>query len=187
MPFRVLCAVSPWLRSFWWFRCTLLFVQLFASRVSSHCKHDMGTLLWLNAGTLERAPTLLFDGLVRCSAHGRSFARLRYMKTIGCGSFLPYSIRCQVSSIKLVPALSLSSVWNSIETWFQHQAREQALMEWNNPLLNGLYSTRPALFWGPDYHANYQTPMPIIDLPVHFPIMNYRPAKKFWTVSLKGV
>ena len=50
--------------------CTLLFVQLFASSASSHCKHDMGALLWLNAETLERAPTSLFGRLVRCSAHG---------------------------------------------------------------------------------------------------------------------
>ena len=27
----------------------LLFVQFFASRASSCCKHDMGALLWLNA------------------------------------------------------------------------------------------------------------------------------------------
>ena len=61
------------------FRCMLLFVQLFASRALSRCKHDMGTLSWLNAEPLERAPTPLFDRLVRCSAHGLSFVRLRYM------------------------------------------------------------------------------------------------------------
>ena len=38
---------------------------------SSHCKHDMGTLSWLNVETLERAQ--------RCSAHGRSFARPWYI------------------------------------------------------------------------------------------------------------
>ena len=38
----------------------------------------MGTLLWLNAVTLKRAPTPLFGRLVRCSAHGRSFVRLWY-------------------------------------------------------------------------------------------------------------
>ena len=32
-----------------------------------------------NAKTLERAPTSFFGKLVRCSAHGCSFARLRYM------------------------------------------------------------------------------------------------------------
>ena len=47
-------------------------------RVSSRCKQDMGALSWLNADTFERAPTPLFDGLGRCSTHGRSFARLRY-------------------------------------------------------------------------------------------------------------
>ena len=37
----------------------------------------MGALSRLNVETLERAPTLRFDRFVRCSAHGRSFARLR--------------------------------------------------------------------------------------------------------------
>ena len=40
----------------------LFFVQLFALRASSRCKHDMDALSWLNAATLERAPTPLFDG-----------------------------------------------------------------------------------------------------------------------------
>ena len=38
--------------------CVLLFVQFFASRAWSRCKHDMGALLWLNAETFERAATL---------------------------------------------------------------------------------------------------------------------------------
>ena len=37
----------------WWFRCRLLFVHLFASRA---CKHDMGTLSCINVETLKRAP-----------------------------------------------------------------------------------------------------------------------------------
>ena len=53
----------------WWFRCTLFCVQLFASRVSSCCKHDVGALSWLNAETVKKAPTPLFGRLVRCSAH----------------------------------------------------------------------------------------------------------------------
>ena len=53
----------------------LFCVQLFASR--SRCKHDVGALSWLNAETVERAPTPLFGRLVRCSAHGPFFARLR--------------------------------------------------------------------------------------------------------------
>ena len=32
-------------------------LQVFASRASSHCKHDMGPLSWLNAENLERMPT----------------------------------------------------------------------------------------------------------------------------------
>ena len=39
----------------------------------------MGALSWLNAETVERASTLLFARLVRCSAHGPFFARLRYV------------------------------------------------------------------------------------------------------------
>ena len=42
----------------------------------------MGDLLWLNAETLKRAPTPLFGRLVRCSAHGCSFARLQYTQII---------------------------------------------------------------------------------------------------------
>ena len=53
VPFRVLCAIRTQLRSCWWFRCTLFF----ASRASSHYEHDMGSLSWLNAETLKRAPT----------------------------------------------------------------------------------------------------------------------------------
>ena len=81
VPFRVLCAVRTRLRSRWWFRCTLLFVQLVASRASSRCKQDMGALSWFNAETPERAPIPLFGRLVRCSAHGPFFARLRYIRT----------------------------------------------------------------------------------------------------------
>ena len=57
--------------------CMLLLVQLFASRASSYCKHDMGALSWLNA---ERAPTPLFGRLVKCSAHGLSFTRYDTIK-----------------------------------------------------------------------------------------------------------
>ena len=55
------------------------FVSNFASRASSRCKHDVGTLSWLNAETVKRAPTPLFGRLVRCSTHGPFFARLWYM------------------------------------------------------------------------------------------------------------
>ena len=79
VPFRVLCAVRTRLQSRWWFHCTLLFVQLFASRASSRCKQDMGALSWFNAETPERVPTPLFGRLVRCSTHGPFFARLRYI------------------------------------------------------------------------------------------------------------
>ena len=82
-PFRVLCTVRTWLQSCWWFRYTLLFVQLSASSGSSRCKHDLSALSWLNAEPSERAPTPLFGRLVRCSAHERSFARLWYMRFKG--------------------------------------------------------------------------------------------------------
>ena len=44
----------------------------------SCCKQNIGTLSWLNMITLQRAPTPIFVKLVRCLAHGCSFARLRY-------------------------------------------------------------------------------------------------------------
>ena len=57
----------------------------FASRASNHWKHDMGILLWfINAETHKKVPTPLFGRLVRCSTHGHSFARLRYV-CILCG------------------------------------------------------------------------------------------------------
>ena len=55
-------------------------VQLFASRASSRCKHDVGALSWLNAETVERAPTPFFGRLVRCSPHGPFFGRLRSLQ-----------------------------------------------------------------------------------------------------------
>ena len=42
----------------------------------------MVVLLWLNAETLERVLTPLIGRLVRCSGHGRSFARLRYIELL---------------------------------------------------------------------------------------------------------
>ena len=50
-------AVRTQLQSGWWLYCMLMFIQLFASRALSRCKHVLGTLLWLNAETLKRAPT----------------------------------------------------------------------------------------------------------------------------------
>ena len=46
--------------------------------IESRCKHDMDALSWLSVETLERAVTPLIHKLVRCSAHGCSFARLQY-------------------------------------------------------------------------------------------------------------
>jgi len=42
---------------------------------------DVGFLSWLNVETLKRVPTPFFaiHVVVRCSAYGLSFARLRYM------------------------------------------------------------------------------------------------------------
>ena len=51
------------------------------------CKCDMGTLSWLNAGTLERTPTPLIDRLVRCSIHEHSLARLWYMHNNQCHTY----------------------------------------------------------------------------------------------------
>ena len=70
----MLCAAVTRLQS--WLHCTLLFV---ASRALSRCKHDIGTLPWLNAETLKEVPTPLFGRLVMLSAHGCSFMRLWYL------------------------------------------------------------------------------------------------------------
>ena len=59
-------------------------VQLFASRASSRCKHDMGTLSWLNAETLKRALSPLFGRLVRCSAVGTLPKTSVYVYTSSC-------------------------------------------------------------------------------------------------------
>ena len=55
-------------------------VVCYVSRASSRCKHDVGTLLWLNVKQSERAPTPFFGRLVRCSVHGPFFGRLRYIQ-----------------------------------------------------------------------------------------------------------
>ena len=89
VPFRVSHAVRTWLWSCPWLCCTLFFVELFASRALSCCKHNMGALSWLNAETLERAPTPLFD---RCCAHGHSFLRLRYTKYLGVNLFISVTV-----------------------------------------------------------------------------------------------
>ena len=43
----VLCAVRPWLSCHWWLCCTLLFVQLFASRASNCCIHVHDMVLFM--------------------------------------------------------------------------------------------------------------------------------------------
>ena len=77
----VLCSIRTWLWSRWQLGCMLSFVKLFTSKASSCCKYDMDALSWLNSDTLERAPTPLFSGLVRCSAYECSFTRLNSQHT----------------------------------------------------------------------------------------------------------
>ena len=75
-------------------------VQLFASRASSRCKHDV-VLFRGYAETVERAPTPLFGRLVRCSAHGPFFARLRYnnqTRKYGSLAFPVVPVRCRVKA-----------------------------------------------------------------------------------------
>ena len=91
--------------------CTLLFVQLFASITLSRCKCDMGTLSWLNAETLERAPTPLLGRLVRCSAHGQSFARLHYL--ISAPSHTPIHTVIRTPPLKI---LAINVVMLQIQT-----------------------------------------------------------------------
>lgn len=66
MPSRVLCAV----------------------RTLSCYKHDISTLFWFNAETLERAPTAFFCKLTRCSTHWYCFTRPWYWYV----AMIPYSL-----------------------------------------------------------------------------------------------
>ena len=77
----------------------LLFVQVFALRALSRCKHDMGTLSWINA---ERVSTPSLT-IVRCTAHGRSFVSLRYSSSI---SYM-LSLYETVTSISDIYAISI--------------------------------------------------------------------------------
>ena len=63
-------------------RLYVIVCQIIASKVLSCHQHDIGTLSWISA--LERAPTPLFGRLVRCSTHGCSFVRLRYVCVCVC-------------------------------------------------------------------------------------------------------
>ena len=65
----------------------IICMQLFASRASSRCKHDVCALSWLNVETVKRAPTPLFGRLVRCYTHGPFFERLWYIIHIGCSTW----------------------------------------------------------------------------------------------------
>ena len=47
-----------------------LYVIIYAIMASSHWKHDIGALSWLNVETFERVLTPLLGRLVRCSALG---------------------------------------------------------------------------------------------------------------------
>ena len=57
---------------------------------------NMGSLHFLNEETLERAPILLFNRLVRCSAHECSFARLSCL-LLWMPSYLHLPFSCIVS------------------------------------------------------------------------------------------
>ena len=57
VPFKC-CVLSGLDFEGWQLRCTLLFIQLFASRTLSCYKHDMGALSWLNALKECPAPSL---------------------------------------------------------------------------------------------------------------------------------
>ena len=50
--------------------CILLFVQLFASRALSFCKHDMGNSFVVKCGTTQKSTYPPLWQTVRCSAHG---------------------------------------------------------------------------------------------------------------------
>ena len=79
--FRVLCAIRTRLQSCWWFCCPWLLSNYLFWRhqvAINMTWHQDGRTFVVKCETHERVPILLFGRLVRCSAHGRSFARLRY-------------------------------------------------------------------------------------------------------------
>ena len=68
-----------------WLSCRLLFVQLFAAKALSYCKHDMDALLWLNVETLKIVTNPLLGRLVRCSTLGPVLKH--FMHSLGMGIF----------------------------------------------------------------------------------------------------
>ena len=86
-------------------------------------KAKVGTLSRLNVETLERASTPLFgETKVRCSAHGRTFARVRY--TLDLWYVVDFDTFCLVitHSDRCVTAAVTSSVLppsNEVKPWMQ--------------------------------------------------------------------
>ena len=68
-----------------WLSCRLLFVQLFAAKALSYCKHDMDALSLLNVETLKKVPNPLLGRLVRCSTLGPVLKHFKH--SLGMGIF----------------------------------------------------------------------------------------------------
>ena len=122
----------PSLQSSWLLHCTLLFVQPFALRALSCCKHDTDPILWLNVKTLKRVPTTLCGKMVRCFEgidHGRNGRWCCYTSTI----------RWLVDTLK--NTLSASS-WHALELTHVIAASlaVAALPAWDNLLCNRMIS-----------------------------------------------
>ena len=62
------------------------YVQLFVSKASSRYKHDVWSFM-VKCGNTQKSTHILFSILVRCSAHGHSFVRLRYNS---------YNLQCSI-------------------------------------------------------------------------------------------
>ena len=68
-----------------WLSCRLLFVQLFAAKALSYCKHDVDALSLLNVETLKKVPNHLLGRLVRCSTLRPVLKHFMY--SLGMGIF----------------------------------------------------------------------------------------------------
>ena len=77
VPFRVLCAIRTCLQNCWWLRYMLLFAQLLLQTHRVTVNRTWVLFHGCKCGNTWKSAHILFGRLVRCSAHGCSFARLR--------------------------------------------------------------------------------------------------------------
>jgi len=72
----------------------------------------MGALSWLNTETLKRMPTPLLGRLIRCSTHGRSLVRIRYINITHqvLYSLVPGEVSSELVTVMVVVSVSPPTV-----------------------------------------------------------------------------